>query len=238
MKLFIPREHGAWAMLIIPYLLGALFSETKWLHLFFFIGILSFYFATGPLLSYIRRPKLGKEVLPALLLYILIGSFFVVPVLVIYPFLILLFLVISPFFGLNLWFAKQKKERLFVNDVVAIVGFSLLVLVAFYIGNGAIPLQAYFIMLLNVCFFIGSVFHVKTFIRERGNKRFQKLSNFYHGGLIIVPMLLGLPFVALALAVSSLKTWIMPKKPVKPITLGIIEIGNSVAFVFLLVFFL
>ncbi|WP_216831320.1 YwiC-like family protein [Alkalihalobacterium elongatum] len=238
MKLFIPREHGAWAMLIIPYLLGSLFSNTNWTHFIFFIGILSFYFATGPILSYIRKPKLGNSVVPALLLYFLIGCIFIIPVLLEYPFLLLLFLMISPCFLINLWFAKQKKERLFINDVIAIIGFSFLVLVAFYIGNGEIPTQAFFLMLINVFFFIGSVFHVKTFIRERGNKRFHKLSNFYHGGLIIVPVLLGLPFVALALAASSLKTWIMPKKNLKPITLGLIELGNSVAFVLLLVLFI
>ncbi|MDE5415909.1 YwiC-like family protein [Alkalihalobacterium chitinilyticum] len=238
MKLYIPREHGAWAMLIIPYLLGSLFSNTTWTHFIFFIGILSFYFATGPVLSYIRKPKLGKSVVPALLLYILIGSLFIIPVLIKYPFLLLLFLMISPCFLINMWFAKLKKERLFINDVIAIIGFSFLVMFAFYIGNGEIPSQAYFIMFLNISFFIGSVFHVKTFIRERGNKRFHKLSNFYHGGLIIVPVLLGLPFVALALAVSSIKTWIMPKKNIKPITLGLIELGNSVAFVLLLVLFI
>ncbi|WP_209125234.1 YwiC-like family protein [Alkalihalobacillus sp. BA299] len=239
MKLFIPREHGAWAMLIIPYVLGALFSSTNWIHLFFFIGILSFYFATGPVLAYVRQPKLGKAVVPALWIYILTGCLFTIPVLTQLPFIAVILLGISPFFIMNLWFAKQKKERMFLNDVIAIFGLSFLVLIAFYIGHREIPTQAYLIMFLNFCFFIGSVFHIKTFIREHGNKQFQKLSNIYHSGLVIIPLLLGLPWIALALAVSSLKTWLMPRnKKVKPVTLGLIEMGNSVAFVCLLVAFL
>ncbi|WP_078428323.1 YwiC-like family protein [Alkalihalobacterium alkalinitrilicum] len=239
MNWFIPREHGAWAMLIVPYLLGILFSTTNWTHLFFFIGILSFYFATGPILAYIRQPRLGKSVLPAIGLYTIIGSLFFIPIIIQLPFLMVLFLFISPFFAVNLWFAKQKKERLFINDVIAIFGFSFLVLIAFYIGNREIPIQAYMLMLVNLCFFIGSVFHIKTFIRERGNQHFHKLSNIYHSSLIIIPLLFGLPFIALALAVSSLKTWIMPRnKKIKPMTLGLIEMGNSVAFIVLLVVFL
>lgn len=235
MKWFVPREHGAWAMLIVPYLLGVLFSEPNWSHLLLFIGILSCYLATGPILSYLRRPKLGKEVVPALMTYVIIGLIFIIPILIQYPFLLILFAIVIPFFSLNLVFAKLKKERYFINDFFAIFGLSILVLVAYYVGKEEISLLAISLMVLNICFFVASVFHVKTFLRERGNRSFAKVSNIYHGLLLIVPVIIGFPTVALAFIVSTLKTWSIPKRKVlKPITIGMIEMANSIAFIIIL----
>lgn len=235
MKWFVPREHGAWAMLIVPYLLGVLFSKPNFDHLLLFLGILSCYFATGPILSFFRRPIFGKEILPALFIYVSVGLLFIIPYLIKFPFLLVLFSMIIPFLLVNLAFTKMKKERLFINDFFAIFGLSLFVLIAFYVGKGELNFLAYSLMAINIFYFVGSVFHVKTFLRERGNVIFARVSNIYHGLLLIVPVIIGFPYVALAFIFSTLKTWFIPKRiRLKPITIGIIEMVNSVAFVLLL----
>ncbi|WP_217226626.1 YwiC-like family protein [Desertibacillus haloalkaliphilus] len=235
MKWFIPREHGAWAMLVVPYLIGTVVSGPTWNHLVFFIGVLSFYFASSAILSYIRKPSLGKQVLPSLLVYTLIGCLFVVSYLIQQPTLIVLGLLIIPLFVINLIFAKQKKERLFINDAVAIASFSFLVLISYDLGTGQLDTHAYILMFVNYLFFIASVFHVKTFIRERGNKRFTLVSYGYHGGIVLIPLVIGYPLIALAFLTSACKTWVMPKKAKpKPAILGIIEMANSLAFVLII----
>jgi hypothetical protein len=232
MKWFIPREHGAWAMLIVPFMLGMLTSNVTWLHLIFFIGVLAFYFASGPLLAYIRKPSLKKEVVPSFCIYIFCGLLFTIPILYLLPKIIVISFMIIPFFLLNVLFAKLKKERMFINDLFAITALSFLVIIAYYIGNGMIDQKALILMLINIIFFTASVFHVKTLIRERGNHKFLWYSNTFHGITIVLFILVGLPVVALAFLVGALKAWFMPKaKRYKPIEIGLIEIANSVVFV-------
>ncbi|MCT8140419.1 YwiC-like family protein [Anaerobacillus sp. CMMVII] len=235
MKWFIPREHGAWAMLIVPYLVGMFASKVTLSHLIFFVGVLAFYFASGPFLAYIRKPTLKKQVVPAFIIYIAIGLLFTLPILYMLPNIILIGIFIIPFFLLNIVFAKMKKERLFVNDLSAITALSFLVLIAYYIGNGTVEGKALILMLVTIIFFTASVFHVKTLIRERDNMEFLWKSHFFHGIMIPFIILLGLPMVAIAFFISTLKAWFMPKtRRYKPIQIGLIEIANSIIFVVLI----
>ncbi|WP_179295378.1 YwiC-like family protein [Bacillus sp. FJAT-45350] len=237
-KWFIPREHGAWAMLIVPLLLGTFISNPSFTHLYFIIGVLSLYFGTGPLLAYIRKPRLGKTVLPSFMIYTICGLIFLVPVLYKHPFLLLFSFAIIPLFFVNILFARKRNERSFSNDLVAILALSFLVPMTYYIGNNAMTSEALILMSLNFAFFIGSVFHVKTFIREKDNKKFLRLSNGYHGATVIIPFLIGYPIFALAFAFSTIKTWVMPKGlKIKPITLGLVELTNSIFFVLVILLF-
>jgi len=237
MNWFIPKEHGAWAMLIVPFLLGMFASNVTWLHLVFFLGVLSFFFASGPLLTMVRQPKLKLQALPSFFVYVSIGLIFTLPVLYLIPQIIIIGLFIIPFFSLNIIFAKLKKERLFINDVIAIIGLSFLVMIAYFIGNGAIDGRAFMLMLINIIFFTASVFHVKTLIRELGNKSFMIKSNVFHGLAVGTFVILSMPMIALIFLLSSFKTWFTPKKRYKPIQIGIIEIANSSILVGLVAIF-
>ncbi|RXI98267.1 hypothetical protein DS745_18200 [Anaerobacillus alkaliphilus] len=237
MKWFIPREHGAWAMLIVPFMLGMFASGTTFLHFIFFIGVLAFYFSSGPLFAYIRKPKLNKEILPSLLIYVSIGLLFTVPLIYFTPKIFLISLFILPLFTLNIYFAKIKKERLFINDVIAITALSFLVIISYYLGLGVIDQKAIWLMLINIIFFTASVFHVKTLIREKGNIRFLWASHVFHGFTIILFLVIH-PLVAFAFLIGAMKTWFMPRDiRYKPIQIGLIEIANSVLFLVIIGFF-
>src|SRR5690554_5976566 len=123
MKWYIPREHGAWAMLIIPYWIGAAISGIQLSHLIFFVGLLSIYFAQAPLLTYVRNSK-HKDVWPSFIIYVIIGSAFTFPYILMNMGLLWISLCIIPLFFINIYFAKTKKERLFINDLVAIIALS------------------------------------------------------------------------------------------------------------------
>lgn len=234
MKWFIPREHGAWAMLIVPFSLGTITSNVTWLHLVFFTGVLAFYVSSGPLFTMVRQPKLKREALPSFLICVSIGLFFTIPVLYLIPEIIYIGLLIIPFFTLNIIFAKLKKERLFINDLVAIIALSFLVIIAYFIGFGVIDSKALVLMLINIIFFTASVFHVKTLIREFGNKSFAFRSDVFHGFVVVGFFIFSMPIVALVFLVSTLKSWFVPKKRYKPIQIGLVEIANSVIFVLFL----
>ncbi|EZP78790.1 hypothetical protein H839_02941 [Parageobacillus genomosp. 1] len=45
-KWIVPKQHGAWAMLIVPFLLGAYAGGFTWLHVPLFVGWFFLYLAT------------------------------------------------------------------------------------------------------------------------------------------------------------------------------------------------
>ncbi|WP_183040942.1 YwiC-like family protein [Salipaludibacillus neizhouensis] len=234
MNWYLPKEHGAWAMLIVPYLLGVLGTSFSMWQILFFLGIFTVYCSSGPFLAYIRQPKLGAEVLPPILICGFIGAVCVLPVLIKYPFLLLIIVLATPFFTLNIYFAKKKKERLFINDLSAIIGLSTLTLMAYYIGEQSVNLTAWVLFILSVLFFTASVLHVKSLIRERKNRYFQMFNYSYHSLLLIMPLLFGFAGLSLLFVGSLLRTVFFPRKTMlKPMKIGMVEIITSILFVVL-----
>ena len=70
MKLVIPKQHGAWAMLIIPFLLSVILGKPTMYHIPLFLAWFFIYLATYPFLMYIN--KNGKKSIYMLQLYILL----------------------------------------------------------------------------------------------------------------------------------------------------------------------
>ncbi|GLH63611.1 hypothetical protein PG301_14500 [Parageobacillus sp. G301] len=56
-KWIVPKQHGAWAMLIIPFVLGAYTGGLTWLHLPLFVGWFFLYLATYPLLMAVKLKR-------------------------------------------------------------------------------------------------------------------------------------------------------------------------------------
>ncbi|UTR15374.1 YwiC-like family protein [Salipaludibacillus sp. LMS25] len=235
MKWYVPKEHGAWAMFIIPFWTGASISGLSWHHLIFFTGLTGLYFAQAPLLTYIRQPK-HQDVWPSFLIYAGIGLVITGPYIVREMYLVYIFLSIFPLFLVNSLFAKLKKERLFINDLSAIVALSALLLSAYVIGIGELRAEAFQYMVLIIIFFVASVFHVKALIREKKNKTFKLVSLVYHVTVTVLAFLTGWLAVGGAFLLTLVKTTLIPKKYLrKPMHIGIVEIVNSVVFYGLLV---
>ncbi|WP_280769279.1 YwiC-like family protein [Salipaludibacillus daqingensis] len=236
MKWYIPREHGAWAMVIVPYWLGAGMTGVTFNHIIFFIGLFSLYFAQAPLLTYLRQPK-HQDVWPSFFIYVTFGSFFLVPNFIVDLSLFYIALIIFPFFFINLVFAKLKKERLFLNDLSAIIALSAFLLFSYQIGNNTLLLEAFYYMFVVVAFFVGSVFHVKSLLREKGNITFRRISVLYHIGMVVIMFVFVSTGAGVAFLISLVKTVAMPKKYLKkPIQIGIVEIINSSFFIIAVLF--
>ncbi|MBU9713253.1 YwiC-like family protein [Evansella tamaricis] len=237
MKWYIPREHGAWAMLVVPYWIGAFESGVQWLHLVLFIGLFAIYFAQAPLLTYIRNRKY-KDVWPSFFTYLAIGCLFTIPILFLHPIILIICLLIFPLFMVNLFFAKIKRERLFINDFVAIAALSSLLFLSYSLTGSSIDETSIQLWMLCILFFTASVFHVKSLIREKGNRLFHRTSFIYHLIIVLVATLIHWYGAAIVFLLTFLKTVFVPKKYVqKPIQIGTIEIVNSTVFFIIIVLF-
>lgn len=230
MKWFFPREHGAWAMLTIPYWTAALAGGVTIHHLLFFIGIFLIYLTQAPLMIWIKNPG-HQKIWPSLLIYLFSGLLFVIPYIFIFPFLIVLSLMIFPFFIINILFAKWKKERLFLNDLSAIIGLSSLAILAWHISGQQLNVTILQLLIFQVVFFTGSVFHVKSLIRERQNDVFNRMSKIYHVALCVYFYLAG-SIVLLVVGLMTLsKTLFLNENYLnRPAKIGIVEIINSIVF--------
>ncbi|NMD70815.1 YwiC-like family protein [Bacillus sp. DNRA2] len=234
MQLFLPKQHGAWAMLIIPFWLGVAASGFQWQHIPFFFGWLFLYLATYPLLLLFKKKKIPFYTKWAVI-YFIPAVLLLFIVLITRPSIIYFGLIMIPFFFINAYFSSKNNDRAFLNDVSAILTFSIAGLASSYFYNGSINENTILIFIASILFFTGSTFYVKTMIREKKNQQFKWVSWGYH---VIVPMIwavLGEWVVAIAFIPSLARAIYMYGKPYSAKQVGIYEIVNAAIFFLLIV---
>ena len=238
MKIVLPKEHGTWVMLFLPYVLGIAVTTFKWVHLPFLIGWFFMYLSSTPWLNQLRNKRMRKRMRPWAFTYTGIGLLFAVPVMVVYAELFWLALMIIPFFIVNIFFVIRKRERHLLNDLSGIAILSLGAPAAFVIGTSALTQDAFTLWAIVVFYFSGTAFYVKSLIRERKNTSFHKKSHLYHGFMLLVPWLFGFGTFMWALVPGTLKDWFTPRKrKIRPLVIGITEMCNAVLFFILTLVF-
>lgn len=251
---WVPNQHGAWAMLLLPALVGALAAGPRWWHLLlvaaWFAGYLAF-FATGLWL----RARLKARYLPPVRAYAVLTLVLGGATVLLEPAVLRWAVVYAPLLAVSLWFSWRRADRAVVNDLLTVVAAGLMAVVAHAPGArlGAWPTagwlpggdepRAWFLAAVLVAYFAGTVLYVKTMIRERGNPRMYRASVGYHvavAALALLPVL-GWPTlpldrgVAVALVVLlvllAVRAAVVPRRwpTATPKAVGIGEIGVSVA---------
>lgn len=235
MKIVLPKEHGTWMMIILPFTLGTVMTQFNWLHIPFFVGWFFIYLSATPWLNQLRNKRLRQKMRPWAFGYTTIGLVFALPVMFLYPKLFLLSLAIIPFFLVNIFFVLRKKERHLLNDISGIAILSLGVPAAYIIGTNEITSTAVALWAIVIVHFTGSAFYVKSLIRERRNKRFHLVSHLYHALLLIVPWIIGYGSLMWVYLPSALRDFVTPRgKVMRPMVFGIIEIITSTLFFILM----
>jgi hypothetical protein len=179
-------------MLASPLLVGVLASGAAWVQLplaaFWFAGYFAF-FATSLWLKARRRAKWFPPVRAYGLLTLALG----LVVLVIQPGLArwaALFVVPS---GIGLWAAAHRRDRALLSGLATTAGSALMTVVAYDAGPGSDLGRAWQLALVQFLYFAGTVFYVKTVIRERDNPAFRVLSSVFHAlALVAVAAVFGL----------------------------------------------
>ncbi len=231
MKWVVPHEHGAWAMLIVPFVLGMWAAGPELGHLFLFLAWLFFYCGTYSLIQSYKRKRDRARWVRWGVAYGLIGLIFLVYPLIVEPKLWILAPMICGLFSINFWYVTKGDERAIMNDLVAILVFSLGGVAAYLLGTGEWSFLMFSIYLFSVVYFMGSVFFVKSVIRERKNPRWLTYAIIYHVFLLLIPVFWGTPWLFLAFIASLIRLLIWGGKEIKPVQAGIIEMVNSLQFV-------
>lgn len=227
-------------MLFAPLLIGIFVAGLQLNHGLLVFGMLAAYLASNPLIQWIKNRKRNPHMLKWAFGYGAAAALLGVPLLFQYPRLIGLFLAAGLVLLINIQFAVRKKERHLLNDFAAMCGLALGAVAAYYVGHGSIGVTAWYLWAACILQFFGSALHVKTLIREKGNRRMKTIANLYHIVLLALPFLINFAFPALfpykwlslAYLLSAVRTWLTPfNSDVRPLTIGVLEIVNTVWFV-------
>lgn len=238
---WIPQQHGAWAMIAVPYLTGlALTARVRPLGLGdLFLGLtwLVGYFAFNAATLTLKAPaKRRSRYYVPLATYLGGAGAFGIVTLVFKGWPLLCWVpAYAVVLGLSLWLAGSKRERGLLSGVLTIVA-SCGLMGVLRVSPGAAPLTAAeaTTMAAVTLYFVGTVLHVKALIRERNDPGSARRSLTYHAGfmaLIVVAVSLGWlawPWVVWA-ALLVARAWWMPRSKRTPMQIGLLEIAMSAA---------
>ncbi|UBH09128.1 YwiC-like family protein [Macrococcus armenti] len=227
MKFKKPNQHGAWAMIIMPVLFGMFATKFNIFQLLFFAGWFMTFFFADHFLFYVKQRKKQIGYLKCALLFLLIAVICYIPIIIYEYKVMMFFLAMVPFGIINYFFAKARNERHIVNDFSAVIIFSIAGVLTYYIQSHQFEWTMTYVFGLSVVYFIGTVFYVKTMIREKRNIHYRNMSWIYHALLVIVGYFIH-PLVFIAFLPSLIRSVMLYGKQLKPIKIGVLEIANAV----------
>ena len=230
---FVPPQHGAWAMLIVPYLAGLLVAGWTWV-----AAPLGVAWLAGYLLSYyafqaIKTGRPGRW-RAQLLVYFAVAAPLVGVVVWARPAVLWYAPVFAALWAVNAWYARRRLERALLNDLASVVQSCLMVFVVTTVVDAPVGDSA---GAFAVClaYFAGTTLYVKTMIRERGNAAYQRWSIGYHTLALAVVSTTALALLGwLGVVWAAVFGWfllraqLLPGRRLAPKHVGLIEIGNCV----------
>ncbi len=253
----IPRQHGAWSILISCFIIGAwLGGRFGAVNVFLLISAILAFLARHAVVVYLRPSKAAqrnKKVLALIFAYssiiLLMGAFLVLG----YGLWLLLPLgfVALTFGGLTLILMARGKEFTTGGEIVGILGLTLIAPAAEYSATGVFSIKTVGLWIVCAFFFVGSVFHVRYLVRRKKESMGPPAvrlgaggpSIVYHLAVIIVAIMLGpalhvLPYLApVALLPVTLKAlWAVGRRYERPLAvrqIGYREVVHTLVFIIL-----
>ncbi|MCT9091005.1 YwiC-like family protein [Streptomyces sp. ASQP_92] len=230
---WLPNQHGAWAMLAVPFLAGALLGGPRWAHVpllvAWLLGYLAVYHAQQWVrLSRIRRtPKAPRRHVRPAVCCAAGAAALGLPLAVAYPWLLPAAACAVPFVGVNFLYAYANRERALCNGLAAVVPACAMPLVTVRLGSGGPWSAGLGPALACLLYFAGTVLYVKTMIRERGSRTYYRASVAYHCAALLFVTALS-PWLAAPFAIFLLRAALLPGRGLRVGVVGAVEVACSV----------
>lgn len=216
---WIPNQHGAWAMLVVPWLLGFAhvlreggdIASALLLLAFWLVGYFAF-FAVSQWL----RSRFKPRYFPAVRAYAAATGVLGIGLLVLRPQWWTWVLVFAPLVAVSLWLAWRRRDRGLLSGATTVAAASLMPMVVGSEGLWPWSVPTELVGIAAVCFgyFFGTVLYVKTLIRERGSRGWVFASVGWHlaclAGALVLPGSLPRLAVASFFALMTARAWLVP----------------------------
>ncbi|SDK92035.1 YwiC-like family protein [Streptomyces indicus] len=229
---WLPDQHGAWAMLAVPFAAGTFLGTPRWGHLPLFAAWLLGYMATYHVQQWLRLRRISRNpkaparhVRPA----VVFGTLFAalgLPLACLHPWLLPACAAAAPFLLANTWYARRNKERALLNGLLAVIPACGMLLVTYRLGEGS--WGAWRPALACLLYFAGTVPYVKTMIRERNSRAYYWGSVTYHAAAAAAATALT-PWLALPFTAYLTRAAALPGRGVKVPVVGALELMGSLA---------
>lgn len=167
----IPKEHGAWAVLYAPLIIGAASARRLDVEiLIFWVAVTAFFLARHPLSRLARLRAVGpidadkfNYWVRWFVIYLVAGLAATVPLLLYYKLWYLLplggasALVLSA----HLYLSTNRAERRLLGEFLGVAGLTLTAPGAYYVLEGRVDEVALFLWFWNLLYFTSGIFYVK-----------------------------------------------------------------------------
>jgi hypothetical protein len=227
----VPQQHGAWAMLASPLLVGIIAGGPTWVDVpltaFWFTG----YFAFSATSLWLKSGRRAKW-FPPVQFYGLLAAGLGLVVALMRPDLIRWVPVFAVPLAVGLWAAATRHERDLLAGLTTVLACGLITVVAYDAGTTGTLTRGWQLGLVQFLYFAGTVFYVKTVIRERDNTAFYRLSVAVHAAATVLMAWLSW-WLVLVFALLTARAAVVPRlrpggRPVTPRNLGIAEVFSTI----------
>lgn len=229
----MPRQHGVWAMLAVPFLLGiAVTRPTGW-DLALGGAAVASYLASATAQAWVRA-RARERYAASLVAYGVVAAVLSVALVVAHPALLVTLLVLVPAGAVTLIAARLGRGRGVVAGLAQVLQALVLLPAAASLAgpmDSAIVAKATF---LAATYLIGTMLAVRSVIREQGDAGFAAISVGFHvAATIVATQLLPARFVLL-LCLLAIRAATLPiaqfrlrgtARPLRPIQVGMGEMA-------------
>lgn len=222
LRRYLPPQHGAWAMLLVPYLAGVVAAGWRWpdapLAVAWLAGYPLSYFAFQAVKT--GRPGRWRAQLGW---YAAVALPLAAVVVWARPQVLWYAPAFAALWMVNAYYARRRRERALLNDFASVAASCLMVFVVATVA-GAGPATVAGVFAVCAGYFAGTILYVKSMIRERRNPAYRRWSVGYHAAALAVLGWLG-PAIAGLFALLLVRAWILPGRRMAPGRTGVVEIG-------------
>lgn len=242
-------------MLALPVVVGAILRVQEGLPIAvglwpvigcWFTGYLAFNAASGWLKA---PPRRRPAATPPVLVWTALAAVLGLGALALAgPWLLGWVVLFGPLVAAALWLAATRRERSLAGGALTVIAASLMTLVARFLTPAELAAawgtpashRALALTVLVLGYQLGTVFTVKTMIRERGSARWLAASIGWHtawvalAGGLAASGVVGWAWPVLFLVLLA-RAWLLPAlaatRPVRPLAVGLVEIAATTAFI-------
>ncbi len=233
LRLSIPPQHGAWAFLALPLVLGLAISGVTWAGALFTVTwVLAYpasYYLGRALTVRIRRgnwSRIARRELDAAVPWAVLAGVGAVVLAVRQPWLAVVAIALAGLWWVSVRLSLAGRERGFGNDLL-LVGQAVVALPLMWeisTGSWPVPTSIWWATAICATYFVGSVVHVKSLIRESDDRRWHRSDLGFH----IVALAWGLlaPWLLVPFGVALVRSAVM-RPGLRPGVIGAVELVVS-----------
>jgi hypothetical protein len=254
----LPKEHGSWAMLAVPLIIGAAVAPLwRWSALLAMIAVVGLFLARYPIEMLIKTQKRNSNLIAWSIIYsaisiLSIGWLIAIDRLI---WLLPIGLLGALLMLLHFRLAQRRQEMSALGELSGIAALALGAPIVYYAAGGQLDWTALILWLINSLYFGGTVFYIKLKVRQQPrlpapDRISQRLINAkacltYQGAaLTIVLLMAALHFVSVLIVVAFVPMTIkvlvgayrwQDKHSLSLPRLGLIELVQSALFAALVI---